>query len=511
MATFAIPRGEPLDPKEDCSPFDIGFVYSTISKASPAEKFRFINNVWKPSLNYSFPASAEAAGKLRKCRHEWLVRFTWLVYSKYLDGVFCLLCRCFGIQYGKNAARLQKLFRSPLTFWTTAVRRLQNHSSGKCETHSFSVVAMANFMDVMTRRTVAIDKQLNQITFRQIQQNREKMRSIIKTVVFCGQNAVALRGARDDNPDDETLQGNFHALLAFRVDSGDKTLQEHFENAPRNATYRSKTIQNEIINTVGSYITSKISAEIKESKLFSVLADEAADISNKQQLSLVLRFVDSSQQIREEFVGFYHCEYGTSGVALKEMILKAVADLGLPMANCRGQSYDGAGDMAGKYNGVSSLIQGQFSKAFYVHCMNHRLNLCVADTCSEYLVKDMMSVVRSLFSFFSGSPKRQQHLKEKVKSLLPASKHEVLINVCETRWIARLDGLDRIVELLLPVVCTIEDIAHNRKGGDEESDSGDWNQNSKAAAKKMLPSITFQFVVTLVIVRYVLDLTRPAL
>ncbi|CAB4012273.1 Hypothetical predicted protein [Paramuricea clavata] len=185
MATFAIPRGEPLVPKEDCSPFDTGFGYSTISNASPAEKFRFINNVWKPSLNYSFPASVEAAGKLRKCRHEcfpasveaagklrkcrheWLVRFTWLVYSRYLDGIFCLPCCCFGIQYGKNAARLQKLFRSPLTFWTTAVTRLQNHSSGKCETHSFSVVAMANFMDVMTRRTVAIDEQLNQIILRQ--------------------------------------------------------------------------------------------------------------------------------------------------------------------------------------------------------------------------------------------------------------------------------------------------------------------------------------------------------
>ena len=248
------------------------------------------------------------------------------MYSKYLDGVFCLPCICFGIQSGKNAARLDKLFQSPLTFWTTAVTRFQNHSSGKCETHNFSVVAMANFMDVIARRIVAIDKQLNQIAQRQIQQNREKMRSIIKTVVFCGHNV--LRGARDDNPDDETLQGNFQALLAFRVDSGDKTLQEHFENAPRNGTYHSKTIQNEIINTVGSYITSKISAEIRESKLFSVVSDEAADISNKEQLSLVLRLVNSSQQIREEFVGLYHCEAGTSGVALKDMILKAVTDLG---------------------------------------------------------------------------------------------------------------------------------------------------------------------------------------
>ena len=192
------------------------------------------------------------------------------------------------------------------------------------------------------------------------------------------------------------------------------------------------------------------------------------------------------------------------------MILGAVADLGLSMSNCRGQPYDGAGNMAGKYNGVSSLIQGQFSKALYVHCMNHHLNLIVADTCSLYLVKNMMSVERSLHSFFSGSPKRQQHLKEKVKSLLPASKHEVLINVCETWWIARLHGLDRIVELLLPVVCTIDDIASNRKVGHEDPDSGDWNQNSKAAASKILPSITIEFVTTLVIVRYMLDLTRMA-
>ena len=67
-------------------------------------------------------------------------------------------------------------------------------------------------------------------------------------------------------------------------------------------------------------------------------------------------------------------------------------------------------------------------------------------------------------------------------SFVAFSKHEILINVCETRWIACLDGLDRIVELLLPVVCTLEDIAHNRNVGNDEPDSGDWNQKSKTAS-----------------------------
>ena len=43
MATSAVARGEPVVPKEECSPFDIGLVISTISKASNAEKYHFIN------------------------------------------------------------------------------------------------------------------------------------------------------------------------------------------------------------------------------------------------------------------------------------------------------------------------------------------------------------------------------------------------------------------------------------------------------------------------------------
>ena len=37
-------------------------------------------------------------------------------------------------------------------------------------------------------------------------------------------NNIALRGSRYDDPSNENLQGNFQALLAFRIDSGDQTL-----------------------------------------------------------------------------------------------------------------------------------------------------------------------------------------------------------------------------------------------------------------------------------------------
>lgn len=164
--------------------------------------------------------------------------------------------------------------------------------------------------------------------------------------------------------------------------------------------------------------------------------------------------------------------------------------------------------MAGRLNGASTLIKEDYNKAIYFHCMNHRLNLCIADTCSYQLVRDMMATVRKLSEFFNNSPKRQQHLVKNIKELLPNNNHEVLINVCRTRWVARIDGMDRIVEMLLPVASALEDISLNR---DENGDRGrgDWNVDSRNDAQSLLNAITFTFIVAIVVVRHILDLTRP--
>ena len=42
----------------------------------------------------------------------------------------------------------------------------------------------------------------------------------------------------------------------------------------------------------------------------SILADEASDCSNQEQLSLVIRYVDSDCVVREEFMGLLHCDLG---------------------------------------------------------------------------------------------------------------------------------------------------------------------------------------------------------
>ena len=82
---------------------------------------------------------------------------------------------------------------------------------------------------------------------------------------------------------------------------------------------------------------------MKKTKYFSVLADEAVDISNKEQMSIIIRYVDSKGQIREVFVKMAECNLGCSGEGLAKTILNSIEDVNLDMADCRGQGYDGAG------------------------------------------------------------------------------------------------------------------------------------------------------------------------
>ena len=116
-------------------------------------------------------------------------------------------------------------------------------------------------------------------------------------------------------------------------------------------------------------------------------------------MSFVIRFVDKSCQIREEFVQFLEFESGSSGQEVYLKIVNVIRDLGLEIGNLRGQGYDGAGNMAGKKSGVSSRILKLNDKALYVHCFNHRLNLVIAKSCNIQKVRNLMGIIKEISYF----------------------------------------------------------------------------------------------------------------
>ena len=121
-------------------------------------------------------------------------------------------------------------------------------------------------------------------------------------------------------------------------------------------TYLSATTQNDLLKCCYQVITEGLLKEVKASKISALILDEASDISNKEQLSFCLRFVDSNNDIREEFLKFIHCDEGVTGRDLFEAMTNTLSEFGFDLMNCRGQGYDGAGDMAGKVNGLSGIV-----------------------------------------------------------------------------------------------------------------------------------------------------------
>ena len=67
----------------------------------------------------------------------------------------------------------------------------------------------------------------------------------------------------------------------------------------------------------------------------------------------------------------------TTGKAIADSILNQLDSWQLSAAQLRGQTYDGAGAMAGKRKGAAARITDLHPKALYTHCVAHALNLCV--------------------------------------------------------------------------------------------------------------------------------------
>ena len=210
----------------------------------------------------------------------------------------------------------------------------------------------------MMGETKGIDEQADTLRSARMKENREILGFITKTVILTDRQNMALQGHRDNSQHySSSNPGNIQALLNFRVDAGDTKLQEHFESGNKNATYRSKTIQNKLIKICGDQIRGKIVGEINNSScpIYSVLADEATDCGSIEQMSIVFRYVNSDKEINERFIKFVKCEEVT-GEALAKNVEDTMDEIGLSLDNCRGQGYDGASAMSSKSKGVSRRI-----------------------------------------------------------------------------------------------------------------------------------------------------------
>jgi len=93
----------------------------------------------------------------------------------------------------------------------------------------------------------------------------------------------------------------------------------HLENDQR-YKYIGAKVQNEIIIACGDIIQKKIVDKINAAECFAILADETTDVSTKEQLTLCVRYVDSQNNLCEDFLKYINID-SLTGTSLSSAIL----------------------------------------------------------------------------------------------------------------------------------------------------------------------------------------------
>ena len=183
---------------------------------------------------------------------------------------------------------------------------------------------------------------------------------------------------------DETTQsenpGVFLGLIDFACNL-DPSLRKHMDS---NAAFKgtSKTIQNEILDSIMFVCQDHIRNEISKSDFLAIMTDETTDMQDKSQMVIVLRYKINGKVVKR-FWGFFNPPNLTAA-ALSSILLD---QLKLLIDDCSdklvAQIYDGAANLSGSRSGVQTRIKDHYPYAHFIHCYAHKLNLILQKACFQ--------------------------------------------------------------------------------------------------------------------------------
>ena len=76
-----------------------------------------------------------------------------------------------------------------------------------------------------------------------------------------------------------------------------KPVTEFMSQAPRNATYLSPQIQNQLIDCLGYVIRENIVQEANKAGFLSIMADKTCDVSTTEQMAVAIRYLRTNDMV----------------------------------------------------------------------------------------------------------------------------------------------------------------------------------------------------------------------
>ncbi|XP_042465598.1 zinc finger MYM-type protein 1-like [Zingiber officinale] len=371
----------------------------------------------QPIYDYPF---TECEGQKRRFQSYWFQKYPWLEFSIEKQSAFCFPCYVFDT----NSAQFDTFTVTGFKNWKRVNCKncpFKRHEGDGNSRHSFAMRKWGDLKNLDQH----IDRRLEKQSSKQIEQNRLLLKVSIESVKF-----LAI--------------GNYLELVAL-LGRMNPEIGSTLEKTSKNAKYTSPEIQREILKIIADIVRDKIRAEIGEAK-FCILVDEAIDESSKEQMAIILRYVDRDEFIRERFFEVVHVE-NTSALTLKKEICNVFNQYNLLTENLSGQGYDDASNMRGEWNGLQALFLKDSPHAYYIHCFAHRLQLALVAVSKEFQLKSI----------------RKAEINDLIKlgeidTGTGSNQDCSLVRAGATRWSSHFNSVKRFISLFGSVSTLLQDL-----------------------------------------------------
>ena len=342
----------------------------------------------------------------RSFQTEWYTRKNWLCGCSTRNRLFCFPCL---------------LFSASDNVWTQNGYCDMKNLPRSLNKHEQSAVHIQSQITLRTFGVSQIDLALNEqgrlnisLHNTKVKENREILKDLINTTCFLAKQQIAFHG--NDGSVGSANRGNYVELL-YALAEKDEKLAKHLDTSTVFSGL-SNRIQNDLIEAIGDVIRNDIKNEINAASFVGVEVDETTDISNKAQISVILRYVaktEASCEVKEAFLGFDDVSADRRAPAIAEYVM-GVLEKYTCVEKFVAQTYDGASVMASDLNGVQAKIREKVPEGMFTHCYAHKLNLVLMHSAKSIpACRVFFKTAEGLGAFFSKSTKRSHLMDEVVK------------------------------------------------------------------------------------------------
>lgn len=260
-------------------------------------------------------------GKIwRSFQRAWLDKFDWLEYSVDKEAAFCFHCFLFkkpsqAIRFGNDV-----FMKDGYTRWKTGLASFEKHVGGQSSYHN---IARGDCDDFNNQQASVATKfpvysKESEISY------KIRLTASLDCARYLIAQGEAFRG--HDESSTSINKGNFRELLDWYKNKKED-VKEAFDKGAGNAQMICSDIQKDLAAACAMEVTKVIKNDIGDKK-FSILIDEARDCSIKEQMAVIVRFLDDHGGLQERFLAIKHITDCTSA-GIKEALVDMLEFHGL--------------------------------------------------------------------------------------------------------------------------------------------------------------------------------------